>query len=36
MSFIKKESSKPNLKGKEGVCFPNPNWQMIPQEGPDN
>ena len=30
MSFSKKESFKLNLKGKEGSCFLNPNWQLVP------
>ena len=33
ISFIKKESFKPNLKGREGVCFPVINWQLVPQRG---
>ena len=33
ISFIKKESFKPDLKGREGVCFLKPNWQLVPQRG---
>ena len=32
ISFIKKESFKPNLKSGKGVCFPDIYWQLIPQE----
>ena len=32
ISFIKKESLKPNLKSGKGVCFPDIYWQLIPQE----
>ena len=31
ISFIKKERFKPDLKGREGVCFLIPNWQLLPQ-----
>lgn len=27
ISFVKKESSKPNLKSRESVCLPNLNWE---------
>jgi len=33
ISFIRKESFKPNLKGREDVCFLKPNWQLVPQRG---
>ena len=32
ISFVKKESFKPNLKGREGVCFPDIYYQLVPQE----
>ena len=32
-SFIKKESFEPDLKGREGVCFPDIYWQLVPQRG---
>ncbi len=32
ISFIKEESFKPTLKCKEGVCPPNQNWDLIPQD----
>lgn len=25
-----KKSLKPNLKSKEGVCLPNPSWELVP------
>ena len=33
ISFIRKESFQPDLKGREGVCFLKPNWQLVPQRG---
>jgi len=32
ISFIKEDSLKPDLKAREGVCLPNPNWGLVPQE----
>ena len=32
ISFVKKESFKPNLKSGKGVYFPDIYWQLIPQE----
>ena len=32
ISFIKKESFKPTLKCREGVCPPGQIWKMVPQE----
>ena len=32
ISFIKKESFKPSLKGRESVCVPDIYWQLVPQE----
>uniref|UniRef100_A0A668W410 RCK N-terminal domain-containing protein n=1 Tax=Oreochromis aureus TaxID=47969 RepID=A0A668W410_OREAU len=29
--IIKKESFNPNIKIREGVCLPNPNWELVPQ-----
>jgi len=32
ISFTKQDSFKPDLKGREGVCLPNPHWELVPQE----
>ena len=32
ISFITKESFKPTLKCREGVCLPDPNCKMVLQE----
>ncbi len=31
ISFIKKESFKPTLKHREGVCLPDLNWELVPE-----
>ena len=33
ISFIKKESFRPNRKGREGDCLLNPHWQLVLTEG---
>ena len=33
ISFMRKESFQPDLKGREGVCFLDIYWQLIPQRG---
>ena len=30
--YIKEEGFKPTLKHGEGVCLPDPNWNMVPQQ----
>jgi len=32
ISFIKEDSFKPDLKAREGVCLPDPQWELVPQE----
>ena len=29
ISFIRKESFRPNIEGREGACLLNPNWQLV-------
>lgn len=29
ISFIKKDSFKPDLKSREAVCQPSPNWELV-------
>lgn len=31
VGFIKQTGFEPNLKGREGVCLPNPKWELVPQ-----
>ena len=32
IGFIKKECFKFNLRYRDGVCLPNPEWELVPQE----
>ena len=32
ISYIKEEEFKTTLKCAEGVCLPDPNWKMVPQQ----
>lgn len=33
VSFIKKKTFKCTLKSRDGVCQPNPNWELVPLVG---
>ena len=32
ISFIEEDSFKFTLKNGDGVCLPNPDWELVPQE----